>query len=394
MPPSPLRLILSLGLTQIVGYGTLYYGFAVMAPAIATDLGVPLSLVFAVFSATLLAGAFAAPATGRFIDRAGARRALMLGSGIGAVALAVLAAAPGFGGFVAGMALVEVATLLATYDAAFAAVSQALGQPHARRAITQMTLMGGFASTVFWPLTGWIMAQADWRTAALTFAALHLCVCLPLHAALPRAPLTAPPRPHAPRRPLPDHPPLPAAAHPRAMRLVGASFALAGFVFSAVTAGWVVMLAALGVGQTTALAAGALMGPAQVAVRLADMLLGGHLHPLRSTLIALGLLVAALAVLGLAGTTVAGAFVFAALFGLSQGLTSIVRGTVPLALFGPVGYATRLGQLARLRLIAAAIAPFVITAVIAQVSVWAALALAGVLAVAATLVLARLRPTG
>ena len=372
--PSPAwPMIAALGITQIVGYGTLYYSFAVLAPLIAADLGLSLSWIYGAFSAALLIGGLGAPVAGRLIDRHGARAVMITGSLVAAGALLALSQVRGLAGLGAAVLVVEVATLLATYDAAFAALTQHFGRARARRAITTMTLMGGFASTLFWPLTGWLMAQTDWRATLLIYAMLHLVVCLPLHLSLPRPDLTRPDltRPDltrppddspAPAGPTGDTAPLPADRHARALWLLGGSFALSGFVYGAATACWVILFQGMGHSAAAAVIAGTLMGPAQVAVRVLDMGFGQRLHPVTTALIAGGLLAAALVVLGLApGVTVAG-WLFAIAFGLSQGLVSIVRGTVPLALFGAVGFGARLGQLARLRMIAAALAPFTVTA--------------------------------
>ena len=367
-----LRLVIGIGITQIIGFGTMFYAFGSVVPALSDDLGIAPGTAFGAFSAALLIGALAAPTAGRLLDRHGARMVMGTGSVLAALSLIALSQAQGIVSLVLALVAVEVTATLVLYDAAFAALAQGLGPARARRAITHMTLLGGFASTVFWPLTQAILVWADWRTAYMVFAALNLCVCLPLHLSLTRAPDLDPVTGAKPALP-PQFPPLPPAQHRRAMIWIAISFAVAGLVFSALSASWVTTLTAFGLPAAAAVTAGTLMGPAQVGVRVLDMLFGLRLHPLTTTMISTVLLMVALAVLWLTGPTLAGAMIFAVLFGLAQGLTSIVRGTVPLMLFGAQGFAARLGRLASVRIVMAAIAPFGIALLIETWSASAAL---------------------
>jgi MFS family permease len=367
-----LRLVIGIGITQIIGFGTIFYAFGSLVPALSADLGITPSTAFAAFSLALLVGALAAPVAGRMVDLHGARLVMSAGSVIAALSLIAVSQAQGLITLSLALIAVEVTATLVLYDAAFAALAQALGPTRARRAITHMTLLGGFASTIFWPLTQAILVWSDWRTAYLIFAGLNLLVCLPLHLTLTRAPDLEPVA-GAPAPPPPQFAPLPASQHTRAMLWVAIAFAVAGLVFSALSASWVSTLTAFGLPAAAAVTAGTLMGPAQVGVRILDMLFGLRLHPLTTTMISTLLLIVALAVLWATGPTLAGAMVFAVLFGLAQGLTSIVRGTVPLVLFGPTGFAARLGKLASVRMVMAAIAPFGIAMLIDTWSASAAL---------------------
>jgi MFS family permease len=367
-----LRLVIGVGITQIIGFGTIFYAFGSVVPALSADLGISPGTAFAAFSLALLVGALAAPTAGRLVDQHGARMVMSAGSVVAALSLIALSQAQSLISLGLALIAVEVTATLVLYDAAFAALAQALGPARARRAITHMTLLGGFASTIFWPLTQTILTHADWRTAYLIFAALNLLVCLPLHLTLTRAPDLEPVS-GAPAPPPPQFAPLPAAQHGRAMIWVAIAFAVAGLVFSALSASWVTTLTAFGLPAAAAVTAGTLMGPAQVGVRVLDMLFGLRLHPLTTTMISTLLLIVALAVLWATGPTLAGAMIFAVLFGLAQGLTSIVRGTVPLVLFGAQGFAARLGKLAAVRMVMAAIAPFGIALLIDTWSASAAL---------------------
>jgi MFS family permease len=347
--------VLALGLSQIVGYGTLYYAFPILVPQVAADLGWGQPALYAVFSAGLLAGGLTAPAAGRRMDRHGAPRLMVAGSLAAGALLAAQALSPSPLAFAAGVIALEIVAVAVLYDAAFAALAFLRGAG-ARRAITRLTLIAGFASTIFWPLTAWLAEALGWRGTYAVFAALHLGLALPLHLWLARQPPAEPAR-LAPGRPLPDLPALPAPLVRGALAAVAGSFALSAALISAFGVHMVPILAAAGLGASATLAAMA-MGPAQVAIRLVDALFWRSLHPLTVALIsALALPGGALLLLAGLPAPVA-APLFAALFGVGQGLASIVRGTVPYALFGPAGFGARLGRLALVRTLAAAGAPF------------------------------------
>ncbi len=180
VPLSQARLVWALGLTQIVGYGTLYYSFSVLAADMARDLIWSVEWVYGAFSVALLLGGMAAPWAGRLVDGRGAGGVMAWGSAAVALALAATAFAPERLTFVLGLVAVEAISTLVLYDAAFAAVVQ-VTPATAKRTITHLTLIGGFASTVFWPATSALHAHLDWREVYLVFAALNLGLCAPIH---------------------------------------------------------------------------------------------------------------------------------------------------------------------------------------------------------------------
>jgi MFS family permease len=360
-PPVPLspalRPIFALGVTQIVGYGTLYYAFGVLAVPLTAEVGVSLPFAYGAFSVALLAAGVVAPFAGRAIDRYGARRVMALGSGGAGLALVSLSQATDAITLVGALILVEMVSAAVLYDAAFAALAQSAGAAGARRAITLMTLIGGFASTVFWPVTLGLTESLGWRETYLIFAALHLVVCVPLHLTLARQ--------HAEEGVASAKPAiaalLPAAQHGKAMFWLAVGFSIVGAVLSALTVQWVPALRATGLSDSAAVAAGTLMGPAQVGVRVIDLFFGVRRHPMTMAIMSVGLLALSLGLLLVVPAGLVGAMIFAIMFGLASGLTSIVRGTVPLALFGAAGYASRLGILAGLRLAGSALAPFALS---------------------------------
>lgn len=349
-------LVWMLGVTQIIGYGTTYYAFAILAGPIADHVGWPVSWVFGALSLSLLVGGFAAPRVGRMIDRYGAASVMTVGSIATAVALVLVALAPNGPLLVAALCLVEIAATLVLYDAAFAAIVQICG-PAGRLRITHLTLIAGFASTLFWPLTAWLSAQLSWQAVFLVFAALNALVCLPLHLLIARRhPFCSAGRAGGGEAVV-TAAELPDALAGRAMVLVALGFALSGFLLSALLAQMVPALQAIGLGAA-ALLVSTLFGPAQVFVRFVNMAAGSERHPLTITMVAMALPLLAVLILTASSPSVLGAAVFAVLLGFGSGLKSIVQGSLPLALFGSASYGVRLGRLALVRQFLAATAPF------------------------------------
>ncbi len=371
---APASAIWALGVTQIVGYGTLYYSFAILAPDMAAEFGLPPQWVFGALSAALFLGSLLAPKAGRLADRHGAGRVMTLGSAAAATALAACALAPGRSGFVAALVAMELASCFVLYATAFVAIVQ-IGPVGAQRSITHLTLIAGFASTLFWPLTTFLHSHLDWRQVYLVFAAANLVLCLPIHAWLARL---------AARRRLPAkdtavaaiEAPDRAAVDPSRFRLVFlmmmAGFAVEGFILSAVLLHMVPLLTALGMG-TAGVAASTLFGPSQVASRLVNMLFGGRLRQSVLALIAASLVAAALATLLASSPIVAGLAAFVVLFGLGSGLTSIVGGTLPLEVFGRAAYGSHVGWMSAARQFTSAFAPFVFALMMAGLTIPGAL---------------------
>ena len=370
----PAGAIWRLGLTQIIGYGTLYYSFSILAPAMARDFGLSEDWVFAALSASLFAGSLFAPIAGRWADRFGAARIMTVGSVAAALALALCAAAPGLTTFVLALLAMELSSSFVLYSAAFVVIVQ-IGAPRPQRSITHLTLIAGFASTLFWPLTSALHDYLTWREVYLVFAALNLGVCLPVHAWLMRLSRR---NEEVPRQVDEFTPVVEAGAklEPRHQQgvflLMLAGFAIEGFVLSAIWIHMVPLTGALGLGAT-GLVVSVLFGPAQVASRLINMLFGGRLPQTHLAVLAASLLAAGLCTLLLTTPWVPGAFLFVILFGLGSGLTSIVGGTLPLELFGRYGYGTRLGWVSAARQITSAFAPFALALMMARTTVTSAL---------------------
>jgi MFS family permease len=385
-----------LGLTQIVGYGTLYYSFSILAPAMAAEFGLSQEWVFAALSGALFAGSLFAPLAGRWADRYGAGRIMTFGSVAATAALTLCAFAPERVSFVLALLAMELASCLVFYSFAFVALVQ-LGGPHPQRSIVHLTLIAGFASTLFWPITSTLHASLTWREVYLVFAALNLLLCMPVHAWLMHVtrqsgestrPAGAPPVPAEAGLPLTP------SARKAVFPLMLVGFALEGFVLSAVLIHMVPLTAALGLGAG-GLAVATLFGPAQVASRLVNMLFGGRLPQTHLAAIAAGFLTLGLAVLVATTPWLPGGMLFVVLFGLGSGLTSIVSGTLPLELFGREGYGARLGWVSAARQFTSAFAPFALAFMMARlpvidaVQIATAIAGSGVLAFIAIAVIRR-----
>jgi predicted MFS family arabinose efflux permease len=338
--------VAALGTTQTLAWGSSYYLPAVLADPIALGIGVPRSWVFAAMSGALLIAAFAGPAVGRAIDRRGGREVLALSNIALAAGLVILAAAHGAVALFAAWAILGVGMTLGLYDAAFAALTGLYGR-HARGPITGITLIAGFASTVSWPLSSFLNGALGWREAVLIWAALNLVLGLPLNLLLP-APARSAPIARAPNRSIGWKP-------YREMLLLAFVFAAAWFVTGAMAAHLPRLLERAGATPLQAITAAALVGPAQVAARLVEFFLLGRSHPLISARIATLLHPLGAAIFAAFGPPAAAAF--AILYGAGNGLLTIARGTVPLAVFGPDGYGERTGLLGAPARAAQALAP-------------------------------------
>ncbi|MBS7700389.1 MULTISPECIES: arsenite efflux MFS transporter ArsK [unclassified Chelatococcus] len=371
--------VVALGITQIIGYGTLYYSFSILSPAMARDFGWPNDWIFGALSVALLTGGLVAPKVGRWIDRFGAGRVMAIGSMFAALSLVACAAAPSGKAFVPALFAIEIAATLVQYGAAFALLVQRHGGS-AQRSIVYLTLIAGFASTIFWPLTTWLHSFLTWQQVYLAFAVFHLALCLPIHLSLAR-PVSAPieaSHTETKRAQSQFHGSLTPKARGKGFLLMAIGFALQSFVSSAILVHMLPMLGALGLGLS-GVAVGALFGPSQVASRFINMMFGKGLSQLNLAVISAALLPLALILLLLTAPSFAGAMLFAVLFGMGNGLYSIVGGTLPLALFGAEGYGTRQGQLMSVRLIAGSAAPFVFALMMEQIGITGTLSLIVVL---------------
>lgn len=341
--------ITALGIEQILAWGSSYYLLTVLAPPIASDTGWPLPWVIGSMSAGLLVAGVVSPGVGRLIGDHGGRPVMAVSVAFLALGLAVLAWSPSLPVFVVAWLVLGAGMGAGLYDAAFATLGRLYGAT-AGPAIARLTLWGGFASTVCWPLSAFLVERVGWRAACLVYAAVHLVISLPLILfAVPPAP-PQPPHQSGGRAiggPL-------SGAERMWFLLLAAVMTLGGIITSIISVHLLALLQSRGLALATAVSLGALVGPSQVGARVLEMANRGRHHPIWTLTTAMSLIAAGVALLWAGIGAVALALV---LYGAGNGIYSIARGTLPLALFGPGRYAALVGRLAMPNLLAQALAP-------------------------------------
>lgn len=343
--------IVILGALQILAWGSSFYLLGVLAGPIAAETGWPSSFVVGGLSIALLIAGLASPRVGRAIQAHGGRPVLAASSLLFALGLGAMAAAPLLPVYLLGWAVLGLAMACGLYDPAFATLGRQYGHA-ARRMITFVTLFGGFASTVSWPATAWLLEAHGWRAACWTYAAIHLSIGAPLYwFCLPRRPPALEAMPPAPASTIPE---LPLDRQPVALALLGLILTIGSVTLSMMSMHLLTLLQARGLDLAAAVALGALIGPSQVAARIAEMAIGQQFHPLWAMLSGVILVAAGILLLWAGFPLIALALVA---YGAGNGISSIVRGTVPLVLFGPGRYAPLMGRLGLPILIGMAIAP-------------------------------------
>ncbi len=346
MNRSQLSIIIGLGTTQTLAWASSYYLPAILADPIARDLGVSSNWIFAAFSASQVISAVLAPRIGRHIDLVGGRPMLSMSNVVLAAGLALLGLTTSVPMLIVAWLLLGVGMSAGLYDAAFAALGRIYGDS-ARRSITGITLMAGFASTIGWPLSAWGLETIGWRNTCFAWAAAHLLIGLPINLIMlpavkgAKAAVAAAVKPHIPID--------------RTMIVLAFVFAAAWTVTGAMAAHLPRLMEAAGATTTQAVFAGALIGPSQVAARIFEATFLSRYHPLVSTKLACITHPIGAAILGLAGGGAAS--VFAIFHGSGNGILTIARGTLPLAIFGPQNYGYRLGIIGAPARMAQAAAP-------------------------------------
>ena len=364
-PASQRWTVARLGSAQTLAWASSYYLPAMLAVPMARDLGVATSMVFAAGSVALIVSALLGPLAGRTIDRHGGRPVLVGTNLLFAASLAGMGLAQGPISLFAAWVLMGVAMGSGLYEAAFATLVRPYGK-ESRGAITGITLIAGFASTVGWPLSAWMEVQWGWRGACFGWAALHLLVGVPLNGWLPRidsvasaqnspAPTaTMPAATRAAAEP-PAHAPAAATHAVRTTVLLSFVFAVTWFTSTAMATHLPRLLQTSGTSLQAAVAIAALVGPAQVVARLLEFGLLRRMHPLLSAQLAAAAHPVGAAILMVVGAPAAA--VFTVLHGAGNGILTIAKGTLPLALFGPTGYGERQGLLMVPARVAQAFAP-------------------------------------
>jgi len=358
----------TLGITQTLAWGSTYYLTAVFADPVSAELHLSREWFFGAVSGALLLSGLLGPLAGRTIDRYGGRDVLVATNLVFAVGLVLLSVATNVVGLAAAWAVIGVGMGFGLYEASFATVAGLYGAD-ARNAITGITLIAGFASTVGWPTSALFIDLVGWRGACVAWAVLHLLIGLPMNRFL--VPKTLPPEP---MKALEHETP---GAVPWAMIILAGVFGATWFVSTAMAAHLPRLLDALGSTPTAAIAAASLVGPAQVGARLIEFSLLRHMSPMISARLATSLHPIGAVLLTLFGPAIAIPFVL--LHGAGNGMLTIARGTLPLAFFGSVGYGLRTGILSAPARILQGGAPLLFGLVLDREGPLAALLLSGTL---------------
>lgn len=355
------RLLIALGITQITAWGSVYYLMSPLMVHLQRDLGLSKDSVVGAFSVALLVSGVLAPVVGRAIDRYGGRLIMSAGAfGCGA-GLLWLSRADGLASLYGAWLVLGVSMAATLYDPAFAVLARVFGT-ELRRAITMLTLFGGFASTVFWPLTQALIDAVEWRDAVAILALINVGLCVPLHLWAQREAPAARPAATAP-----GDTGVEAAAGTavrRALRtpafyLLCAAFMANALAFSAMSVHLLLMLVDKGMTPLQAAAIGALAGPMQVLGRVAEMTIGSRHKALHVGMVAMAMLPASLLLFAGLGAALPMYWVFALLYGAGNGIVTIVRGAIPAEVFGHSGYGAINGAMAAPVLLAKAGGPLI-----------------------------------
>lgn len=351
---SRLRLtILGLGITQIIGWASTYYLLSLLGTNMGRDLGLSNAALLSGVSMTMVATALIGPRVGRWQDRAGSRPVMATGSAIIAAGLAIIALGSSWHSYFLGWLVISIGSPMALYSASFTALTQAAGQ-RARRAISFLTLVGGLASSIAWPVTAWLMTMMEWREIILLFAALNLLVCLPLHLAILSRSGSGRESDPASR---PVEAGLTAQPQRRAFLILAVMLVMTGLVFNS----WALLVFRLLEGiafpMETAIIIGSLVGVWQVFGRFVEMLFAARFSVFWTGYISMAFLPLSFTILLGAGGNVMLGILFAFFFGISNGLMTLARSGLTLVIFGADGYGERYNRIQVAQNIAAASSP-------------------------------------
>lgn len=378
-------------LTQIVGWGTTFLMPSVLGRHIERDLALPSEVIYGGITVMFGVGALFAPRVGRLLDRTGARSVMAIGSIIYALSLAALSFSQGLVSYLLCWAAMGIASTLALNTPASIALAQIAGS-RARQAIAILAIIGGFASTVFWPVSEALEVFFSWRGVLLIYAAIHLLICAPVHL------LVLPGRPLVGTQATADTTvaPPPSDKTRRIFLLLSVAFSCGAFIFTGFIVHAIGVLRGLGHDPASALLLASLIGPAQVAVRVVELVFGHRYAISTSTVFAAAVLPLGLGLAFLAGGNFVVALLCLQAYGIANGLKAVLRATLPLALFGRAQFGTYLGRLALPQGIVSAAAPPVLAAVMANYGAEGVLGVTFVIAMvafAATVMLVRVSGT-
>lgn len=394
-------LILSLAFTQMIGWGTTYYLPSMLSLPLQREMGLSTKIIYAAVAAMMITGAVLSPMLGRYLDRASARPVMTSGSVLCALGLAILSQVHDGLSYILAWIVIGVSSIMVLSLSAHAAVVKAYG-PEARRALTLLVVAGGWAVTIFWPLGEFLLRFMSWRQVVLIYALVHLLVCAPIHAIfvgrIARTPhAETPPSPPLPMPgPAPEpaqsvQPRLPPTARRAGFGLTVLAFAPAGFVSWGLPLHFVELFQGAGLGLALSVWLGSLSGPSQMFARILQWLwLDRFIDPVKLALWA------ALATIPIVALPLYLAFdelfamAFVVSYGVTSGVTSMARATLPLVLFGAGGFGALIGRLALPLNLVFAISPVVYAAVVERGGAEAAIVMSLLLVIVSGLAFGRL----
>lgn len=348
--------VIGLGITTTIGYGTLYYSISIMSEEISSYFTWSKSFIFGILSLGILLGGLIAPIVGKILDKHGARWIMSFGSLFCALGLVLLAYVQTKFQFIFAILFLEMVSVLVLYEAAFVAFSQLAGVK-ARLPIVQITLMAGFASTIFWPLITYLLTVFTWREVYQLLALFHIFIALPIHFFVLKPNILLDNSLFEDKN-FTDCICLEGKQKKNSLIVLAIAFSLLAIPITAMQTQFLAIFKGFGMEAATAVALGALIGPSQVVARVTELSFAKKITPLFTAISSTFLMFLGLIALILSGYNYLVALLFVLLYGAGQGLSDIVRGTLPLYLFGNDGYGKTIGKLNLFRLIVTSMVPF------------------------------------
>lgn len=377
-----LRAVIGLGITQIIGWGCSFTAITIFGTPIGVSLGLEREVVFAGLTLLLLVSAALAPKTGKLVDRLGARPVMAVGSIVSGLAMLAQSQASGLFSYMFGWLLFGIAMPMALNSAAMPGLVQVVG-PNARRAITGLALLTGLTGTLFLPLSSTLLDSIGWRNAYLVFAALHICICLPIHLLVLQR-RTDPDVSGGAKGKTPSSTTadgvLPADLRRRAFILITIWSCTEGLLTWGLYMQVIDVLTGLGIPKQTAVWTWALVGPAQATARFVELMSTGRHSILRTAFFSALMTSSSFVAFLMLGVKPSSVIVFCVLMGLGHGLFVVARNTLPLTLFGAKQYGHYMGLLTVPQNVVNAIAPILFAFIIARLSPAGALIVAGLAA--------------
>lgn len=351
------KLMLKLGVPQIIGWGSGFYLPAILAVPISASIGISTDTFFWAFTISLMVSGLLGPRVGRTIDRIGGRRVMPIGNAVFAIGLALMAVSTEAWMLFLAWAITGLAAAVGNYDAAFATAVRFMGQK-ANPVIAGITLFSGFASSISWPITSFLNDHFGWQSAIWFWVAMHLMVAMPIHLSIPKVevtevdPVTGPIRKIVKNRFRFD-----------ALIVVFAMiFAFEGFIVTGINTTLPILTQQLGSSNEITQIAIVILGPAQVLSRVLLMAVGKYLTPLQ--IAAISVIAHPLGVLLLLIFGHSAILAFVILQGVGVGLNPYVRGSLPLVFFGADRYGQRQGYVMMPSKFVSALSPTIVTALI------------------------------